>query len=312
MSLEVVTRPSVRGRFRIKRSTLIANLEGFLFTLPWSIGFLVLVLGPMIASLYLSLTAYVVVQPPKWIGLSNYSEALHDSFVPHSLWVTTLWAVGSVPINLLLGLALALLLNQKVKAMAFWRTAYYLPAVVSGVAVALLWQWMFDVRFGVINYLLKVVFGVQGPNWLRDPKWALSSFIIMSLWTVGGSMLINLAGLQGIPTTLYEAAEIDGAGSWRKFWHVTIPMMSPVILFNLVIGIINALQSFTYFYIMTRGGPDNATLTFMLYLYRTAFEYSRMGYGCALAWILFAYLGILTILVFKWSSGWVYYEAAGR
>jgi multiple sugar transport system permease protein len=205
-----------------------------------------------------------------------------------------------------------MLLNQRVHGLAIWRTIYYLPAVISGVAVALLWEWLFNGRFGLINYLLEVAFRIDGPNWLADPNTALWAFVVVSVWTVGGSMLINLAALQAVPTQLYEAASIDGANAWHRFRHITIPGISPVIFYNLIMGIIAALQSFTLFFIMTQGGPNNATLTFMLYLYKMAFQNLRMGYASAMAWLLFLYLVILTAIVFRSSSRWVYYEATTR
>lgn len=287
------------------------SLYGIFFALPWIVGFLGLYLGPTIASFVLSFTHYRPPNPATFVGLTNYQELVRDPLTPHSLKVTTLFAVMSVPLNLFLGLGIAMLLNQKVKGLAFWRTLYYMPTVISGVAIALLWQWMFEPSFGVVNHLLKTFFGIRGPNWLNDTRTALPSFVLMSLWTVGGSMLINLAGLQGIPTALYEAADIDGAGPWKKFWNVTVPMMSPVIFFNLVMGIIAAMRSFTYFYILTKGGPNNATLSFMLHLYRQAFEYNRMGFASALAWVLFIYTAVATVIIFKWSGRWVYYESPG-
>jgi multiple sugar transport system permease protein len=189
---------------------------------------------------------------------------------------------------------------------------YYLPSVISGVAVALLWEWLFNGRFGLINYLLQVFFGIEGPNWLGDQKTVLYAFVMVHVWTVGGSMLINLSALQSVPSALYEAASIDGANAWHRFRHITIPSISPVIFYNLVMGIIAALQSFTLFYILTQGGPNNATLTYMLYLYNVAFQRTRMGYGSAMAWVLFAYLAILTIGVFRLSGKWVHYEAGKR
>lgn len=292
---------------------MLRNIEGWLFALPWVIGLAVFFIGPMLASVYFSFTRYNAVNEPVWIGLDNYRELLlGDRLVWHSLTVTTLYAIISVPLNLSLGLAVAILLNQQVRGLAVWRTIFYLPSVISGVAVALLWQWMFNTRFGVINYVLKQVFGVDGPDWLGDASVALPSFVLISLWSVGGSMLINLAALQGVPTQLYEAAAIDGANAWHRFRHITIPSISPVIFYNLILGIIAALQSFTLFFIMTQGGPNNATLTFMLYLYRMAFQNLRMGYASALAWVLFFYLVVLTAIVFKSSSRWVYYEAGRR
>jgi multiple sugar transport system permease protein len=297
---------------QITRRVLLQNLEGWLFALPWIIGLLVFFLGPMLASVYFSFTRYAGVTPPVWIGLDNYVELLtRDPLTWHSLLITTLYAVISVPLNLCLGLGVAILLNQRVGGLAAWRTIFYLPSVISGVAVALLWQWMFNTRFGVINYLLKLWFGIEGPNWLGDTTAVMPAFILMSLWAVGGSMLINLAALQGVPTQLYEAAKIDGARTWHLFRHITVPMISPVIFFNLILGIIQALQSFTNFYILTNGGPNNATLTFMLYLYQKAFQNLQMGYGSAMAWLLFLYLAALTALVFRGSRAWVHYETPG-
>ena len=288
---------------------LVRNLEGWFFASPWLIGLLVFFMGPMLYSIYLSLTSYNIVQTPRFIGLGNYAEMMRDPLIWTALRVTTLYAIASVPLSLFLGLMLAILLNQKVRGIAFWRTVYYLPAVISGVAVALLWEWLFNGRYGLVNYGLEVFFGIEGPNWLADTRTALLAFVVIAIWQVGGSMLINLAALQGVPTALYEAAEIDGANAWGKFLNVTIPMISPVIFFNLIMGIIGALKSFDLFFIMTGGGPNNATTTIMLYLYRQAFESLRMGYGSAMAWLLFVYLVILTAIVFRSSSRWVYYES---
>jgi multiple sugar transport system permease protein len=286
------------------------DLEDILFALPFIIGLVVFFFGPMLASIYMSFTSYHVVRGANWVGLANYAEMVQDPLVLHSLRVTALWSIGSVPLNLILGLVIAVLLNQKVKGLAVWRTIYYVPSIISGVAIALLWVWMFEPRYGIVNYLLDLFFDIEGPNWLAEPRSALPAIVLMSLWSVGGSMLINLAGLQGVPTDLYEAADVDGAGAWRKFLNITIPMISPVLLFNLIMGIISAMQSFSHFYIMTRGGPNNATLTFMLYLYRQAFDFGRLGYGSALAWLLFIILTIVTGLVFRSSSAWVHYESS--
>jgi multiple sugar transport system permease protein len=266
---------------------------------------------PMLWSIYLSLTAYNVADSPRFIGLDNYIELARDPLILLSLRVTTVYALLSVPLTLVLGLCLAMLLNQRVRGVAVWRTIYYLPSIVSGVAVALLWEWLFNGRFGMINYLLELI-GIEGPNWLADPNTALWAFVAVSVWTVGGTMLINLAALQGVPTQLYEAASIDGANAWHRLIHITVPTISPVIFYNLIMGIIAALQSFTLFFIMTQGGPNNATMTFMLYLYRMAFQNLRMGYASAMAWLLFLYLAVLTAIVFKSSSRWVYYEASRR
>jgi len=295
-----------------RRRALVENLHGWLFASPWLIGLCIFFLGPMFWSIGLSFTSYDIVEPPRFIGLGNYADLLSDPLIWLSLRVTTVYALLSVPLNLLLGLAIALLLNQKVRGLAVWRTLFYLPSVVSGVAVAFLWQWIFNGRFGLINYVLSFLFGVDGPNWLDDTGTVLYAFVIMAAWTVGGSMLINLAALQGVPTALYEAAVIDGANGWQRFRHITLPTISPVIFYNLIMGIIAALQSFTLFFVMTQGGPNNATTTFMLYLYRQAFESLHMGYGSAMAWLLFIYLAILTAVIFRSSSRWVHYESPSR
>lgn len=291
------------------RKTLLLDLQGALFALPWIVGFLGFFVGPMLVSLVLSLAYYQPPLRPTFAGLDNYRMLVSDALIVRSLRTTVVYALLSVPLSLTLGLALAVLVNQKVHGVALFRTCFYMPTVISGVAVALLWQWMFEVRHGLINYLLHSLFGIQGPNWLMDPRTALLSFVIMSLWTVGRPMLINLSSLQSIPTELYEAASLDGAGPMAKMWGITVPLISPVIFFNLVTGIIESLRSFSSFFIMTNGGPDNATLTFMLYLYNQAFQFNRMGYASAMAWVLFLFTGALTLAVFKSSDRWVYYEA---
>ena len=295
-----------------RRRMMLRNLEGWLFASPWILGLVAWFLLPMGASIYLSLTSYNIVEPPYYVGLGNYGEMLEDPLIWQALKVTTVYTELTKMQAKHILILLAMLLNQKIKGLAMWRTIYYLPSVVSGVAVALLWEWLFNGRFGLVNYLLDAGLGIQGPNWLADTRTAIWAFVVIRVWMVGGSMLINLAALQGVPTALYEAAEIDGANAWHKLIHVTIPMISPVIFFNLVMGIIGALKSFDLFYIMTGGGPNNTTLTFMLHLYRTAFEYMRMGYGCAMAWLLFAYLVMLTAIVFRSSSTWVHYESSRR
>lgn len=300
------TRPSSRLWRREER-------EGWLYASPWLIGFAAFTLLPMLASIVISLTHWNLLTPPKWAGLSNYRQMLfEDPLVWSSLWVTTKYALISVPVSLAVSLALAGLLNTKVRGINLWRTLYYLPTVVPSVAVALVWQWLFSTDFGAINAVLRVVFGIKGPSWLLDARWVLPSFVFMSLWHVGGATVIFLAGLQNIPKSYYEAASIDGAGRWAMFRYITIPMLSPVIFFNLIMGIIAALQTFTQALIMTGGGPDNKSMFFMLYLYSNAFEWFKMGYASALAWLLFVYILLLTLLVFRWSKAWVYYEGGAR
>jgi len=286
-------------------------MECYIFIAPVCLGFLIFTLGPAIGSLYFSFTEYNIVSPPEWRGLANYVELANDPLYWQSLKVTGLYVIMQLPIALALALAIALLMNQKVKGIGFFRTVFYLPSVISGVAVSLLWIWIFNPSFGILNYLLSFI-GVQGPAWLFDETWALPSLVLMSLWGVGGSMLVYLAGLQGIPTELYEAADIDGAGRWRKFWNITIPMLSSVIFFNLVMGMINACQVFTPAYVMTQGGPNFATLFYNYYLYQNAFQLLYMGKASAMAWVLLIIVLLLTFLVVKSSPMWVFYEERRR
>jgi multiple sugar transport system permease protein len=282
---------------------------GYLFILPWLVGFIALRFGPMLASLYLSFTEYDILSAPEFVGFANYIKMFTDD---PSFWdalrVTLTYAIFAVPIGMALSLGIALLLNQNVPFIATWRTIYYLPSVVSGVAVAMLWVWLFHSQFGLINLALNVV-GIDGPAWLSDPDWALTALILMSFWTIGGGMVINLAGLQGIPTELYEAASLDGANSWHRFWSVTIPLMSPVLFFNLIMGVIETFQYFTNAFVMTNGGPGRATLFYNLYLFQNAFRFYKMGYASALAWFMLFIILLLTLVIFKSSPYWVYYES---
>ena len=283
---------------------------GFLFASPWILGFLLFIGGPMVASVVLSLMKWDVLTSPKWTGLSNYGKLLfNDELVYQALKVTTIYSFTSVPLQVILGLVLAMLLNQKIKLLSVFRSVYYLPSVIGGVSVAVMWRFIFGTQFGLLNAFLSYV-NVEGPSWLGDPQWVITSFVLMSLWGTGSSMLVYLGGLQGIPTPLFEAAEIDGAGSWRKFMHVTIPMITPVIFFNMIMGIIGSLQTFVQPFMMTGGGPHNSSLFFVLYLYRNAFQLFQMGYASALAWVLFVYILIMTLLVIRSSAAWVYYEGS--
>lgn len=287
-------------------------LVGVLLVMPWFLGFLFFLLGPMLASIYLSFTDWDLLTRAKFVGLQNYRRMIFDDpLVKQSLTVTTIYAFTAVPLRVVGGLFLAVLLNQNIRWKSFIRTVFYLPSVVSGVAVAMLWLWIFNSDFGLLNLILNL-FGIPGPAWLSDTRYVLAAFVIMSLWGVGGSMVIYLAGLQGVPTDLYEAAEVDGANSFTRFWYITLPMISPVIFFNLVMSIIAALQIFNQAYIMTQGGPQNASMFMMLYLYFNAFEYFKMGYASALAWLVFFYILALTLLVFRTSSHWVFYSGTVR
>ncbi len=301
-------RANARAHGRISRQRLMENAYFFLFLAPWIIGFASFQLGPILASLGLTVAKWEVISAPKFVGLDNWRRVFTDPLFWQSLKVTTLYTAGAVPLGLAASLFLAILLNNNVRGMAFFRTLCYLPSVTAGVAVALLWIWIFTPDFGLLNYFLSLI-GIQGPRWLFDSKWVLPAFVIMSLWGVGGSMLIYLSGLQSIPTLLYEAASIDGANWFHKFVHVTIPMLTPVIFFNLIMGVIGSFQVFTSSFIMTNGGPGYASLFYVLYLYRCAFQFFKMGYAATLAWILLLIIGFLTLVLFK-TSGWVYYEAS--
>ena len=291
-------------------------LWAYIFIAPWIAGFLIFTIGPMLASLYYSFTSYDIISSPVWRGLANYRKLLfNDPLFWHSLKVTLSFAAMALPLNLVIGFLVAVLLNQKIPGVNFWRALYFLPSVIAGVAVALLWVRIFNARIGLINPILQNVFGVRNPpGWLQDPDWAVPALVIMSLWSVGGSMIIYLAGLQGVPTTLYEAAKIDGANALQRFRNITIPMMTPVIFYNLVLGLIGAFNYFTEVYVATDGdgGPVHSTLFYNLYLYQNAFRYFEMGYASAMAWVLFLIVLIVTVLVFRSSPLWVFYEGELR
>ena len=286
---------------------------GFLFITPWLLGYLTFTIGPMLGSLALSFCRYDLANLA-FVGGANYARLFaKDALFWKSLWNTATYTLFAVPLGLTGSLFLAVLLNQKVKGLALYRTLYYIPSLVPAVATALLWNWVFNANFGILNNSLRSVGMAHPPAWLQDPNWALPAFIIMSLWGIGGGrMIIFLAGLQGIPDSYYEAAEIDGAGSAAKFVHITLPMLTPMIFFNMVLGIIGSFQVFTAAYIMTAGGPANATLFYVLYLFRQAFEEFRMGYASAMAWVLFLILLAFTGIQFSQAKKWVYYEGELR
>lgn len=285
-------------------------LEGYLWISPWVVGFLVFSLGPIIASFYLSFTEYKIAGSPKWIGLANYSEALfNDRLFWPSLGRTAYYTIATVVLGVILSLLAAMLLNQNLRGRAVFRALYYLPSLTPVVAMAILWTWLLQPQIGLVNYLLGQA-GISGPGWLTSRTWAIPSLIMISLWSSigGGRMIIFLAGLQGVPKELHESAQIDGATAIHRFLHVTLPMISPVILFNLLLGIIGSFGVFTLAYVATEGGPNYATWFFMLHLYYNAFSYFQMGYASALAWIFFLIIFALTYLQIKLSNRWVYYE----
>ncbi|MCY0898515.1 MAG: sugar ABC transporter permease [Firmicutes bacterium] len=280
---------------------------GWAFVSLWIVGLVFFGLGPIIASGVLSFTQYDIASPPQWIGLANYTHMLHSSVFWQSLKVTTIYTVVSVPLGIIIGITLAIMLNARIRGLRFLRTAYYLPSVVSGVAVAALWGWIYNPDYGPLNAALKAI-GITGPAWLESTTWVLPALIIMGLWSVGGSMVMYLAALQQVPTSLYEAAKIDGASIVRQHMSITFPMISPVIFFMLVNGIIGSFQVFTQAYVLTQGGPGYSSYFFVLYLYENAFEYFKMGYAAALAWALFLAIFLVTVLLFWSARFWVYYE----
>lgn len=286
----------------------------YLLASPWIVGFVVLTLGPMLFSGYLSLTDWDLFNPPEWVGLDNYVKMFTgDPVFWKVLGNTAFYAFLSVPLCMLASLGAAYLLNKPLRFLRLFRTAIYLPTLVPLVATSILFVWMFAPDTGLINTFLGL-FGIDGPEWLLDASWVKPALIVVSVWQIGTSVLLLLAGMQGVPKHLYEAAALDGATPWQQFRHITIPMLTPVIFFNLVMGIIGAFQVFAQIYIMTSkgnnfGGPDNASQMVVPYLFSHAFKFNHMGYASALAWVLFAILLALTAVVIRSSSLWVFYES---
>jgi multiple sugar transport system permease protein len=284
-------------------------LQGYLSISPWLIGFLLYSLGPIVASIYFGFTQWSIVRPPEWVGLGNYVRMFtRDPLFWQALKVTSYFVLLSLPLKLVSGLALSLLLNLKVPGMNVYRTIFYIPAVISGVAVSLMWIWLLQPDTGVINTLLHLI-GIEGPKWFWDVKWALPSVALMSVWSVGGSAVIYLAGLQNIPPHLYEAAEIDGAGRWHRFWRITIPLLTPTLFFQLVTEMISSFKVFTQAYVITQGGPLKATYFYLFYFYEEAFRNFNMGYASALALVLMIIIMVFTIFLNYTSGRWVYYES---
>mgnify|MGYP000005458708 FL=1 len=284
-------------------------VTGYLFAAPWIIGFFVFTLYPVASSLFYSFTNYSVTGAYKWLGFKNYVVMFtNDHLFPKAVYNTLYYALFSVPLNLVIGLCVALLMNQKIRGINVIRTIYYLPNVVSGVAVCMLWSMILQSKYGVLNQIL-AVFGITGPAWLSDPNWTKPALIIMSCWNSGGAMVIYLAALQGIPKTYYEAVEIDGANVFQKFWHITVPMLSPTIFFQLINGIIGAMQVFTQAYLMTGTGPSYSTTFYVYALYNKAFTDRRMGYASAMSWVLVIFVLLLTLFMFKVVGRKVYYES---
>jgi len=280
---------------------------GYIFIAPFILGFILWFLLPALVAANLTFQRWNLLSPPAYIGFDNIEHLFNDPLLVQSLRSTFIYTIFSVPFGLLFAFFLALLINTRVRGIAIFRTIHFLPSIVPAVANAILWAWLLNTEFGLINWVLRQ-FGIAKVAWLQEPGWAMVSFIVISSWGVGGSMIIFLAGLQGIPDIYYEAAEIDGAGRWAKMRNITLPIMSPIIFFNLVIGFINSFQAFVTAYLITRGGPQNATNFLVLYIYRTAFQSQNMGYAAALSWLMFIILMILSFIVFRYIGSRVYYE----
>jgi len=277
------------------------------FVSPWVVGFGVFLAFPVVASLFYSFCDYSVLSKPVWIGFGNYVDLMDDDVFWISLKNTFVFALFALPLGMITSLGLAALLHACALGKSTFRAIFFLPSLVPVVANAIVWIWMFNGEYGLLNYGLSMV-GQQGPNWLQDPRWAMSALVFMGLWGVGQSIVIFLASFQEVPVEMYEAAELDGASLWQKFWRVTIPLISPVIFFQFITGIIGVLQVFAMPYIMTAGGPARATLFYSMYLYDNAFRYLKMGYACAMAWILFMIILVLTWTAVTVSKKYVHYQ----
>jgi multiple sugar transport system permease protein len=297
---------------RLPRYKRREAINAYIMLAPWIIGFIVFTAGPMVASIVISFMDWPLLQAPKWIGLGNYKFMFKDELFWISLYNTIYYTLIGVPLRVIAALCVALAMNLKLRGISVYRTIYYIPSITPAVASSIMWLWIFNPDFGLANTLLGYI-GIHSKiRWIYDPALSKPSLILMSLWGIGGMMIILLAGLQGIPEQLYEAAEIDGAGLWHKFWKITLPMLSPSIFFVTIMQVISSFQVFTQAYVMTRGGPANSTLFLVLYLYQNGFEFFRMGYASALAWALFMFVMVLTILQFRGSRYWVFYEGELR
>jgi multiple sugar transport system permease protein len=284
-------------------------LSCYAYLLPTICGLVLFSAGAMLASFLMSFTKFEIVTPPVFVGLQNYADLAGAPLFWKVLGNTVYYTVGYVPLNLCASLALAVLVNNKLRGVTLFRGFYFTPVVTSGVAVAMVWAWLYNPQFGLINYLLRATLGLQGPAWLSSTEWAMPALIILGVWrSAGYNMVIFLAGLQGIPEELYEAAAIDGAGPWARFRHVTLPMLSSTTFFVLVVSVINSFQVFEATYIMTQGGPANATLTLSYYIFQNAFEWFHMGYAAAMAWVLFGLVMLFTLLQMRLQRFWVFYR----
>ncbi|MFC0212992.1 carbohydrate ABC transporter permease [Paenibacillus chartarius] len=298
-------------RLRARKAAGTHHVAGYLFISPWLIGFFLLTLWPIVRSFYLSFTEYSLLEDPSWVGIGNYKEIfLQDGLFRQSLQVTFAFVALSVPVKLFFSLLVAMLLNKSIRGISAYRTAIYFPSLIGGsIAVSVLWRNIFDLK-GYVNHILGW-FHIPAVAWLSNPDTSLYTLVLLNAWQFGSTMVIFLAGLRQIPQDLYESAAVDGARPLGKFWHITLPMLSPVMFFNLVLGIIGSFQMFTSAFIITNGGPANSTYMYALFLFEKAFKNYQMGYASALAWILLVIIAVLTALNFLASKYWVYYESEG-
>lgn len=293
----------------IKRMRSIARVaEPYLYLVPTVVGLLLFSAGAVVGSLLISFSRWDIITSPEWVGVENYRLMFRSELFWTVFWNTWYFTLLYVPLTILTSLALALLVNQRLKGIAFFRTVYFFPVVSSMIAVALVWSWMYNPEYGLLNYLLKSLFGIQGPAWLADSGWAMPAMVLVAVWkTTGYCMVIFLAGLQGIPDELYEAAGMDGAGKWAQFRNVTLPMLSPTMFFVLVITLINSFQVFEQTYVMTKGGPANATMTLSFFIYQNVFQFFKMGYAAAMSYVLFAIIAVITFAQFRLQKRWVFF-----
>lgn len=288
---------------------------GIFFALPWILGLLFFYAFPLFSSIYYSFTDYNIISAPRWVGFENYTRLFNDPRFIRSIQNTVIYALMTVPISVMIGIILSLLLNMSVKFQGFFRTVIFMPTLVPVVATSIIWQWLMNPRFGVVNYLLFLV-GIDGPNWFTDPAWSKPTLMLVAQWTIGNAVLIYLAGLQDISTDYYEAADLDGANIIQKTFRITLPLLTPVIFFNLIMGVINTLQIFALPFTIsaglgTPGSPADALLFYSIYLYLQAFGFLNMGYASAMAWIMFIVIVVFTFIVFNGAKGWVHYEEEG-
>jgi multiple sugar transport system permease protein len=285
---------------------------GYIFAMPWIIGLLLFYAYPLLSSIYYSFTNYNVISKSNWVGLENYKELLQDPIFWTGIKNTVVYALMEVPMSTLLAICLAILLNAPIKGQGIFRTIFFLPTLVPVVATSIIWQWLLNPQFGIVNFLLDKI-GIMGPPWLGSPAWSKPSLVLMAQWVIGNTVIIYLAGLQDISQDYYEAADLDGASWFQKSMHITLPLLTPVVFFNVVMGIINTLQVFTLPYALTygTGNPANSLLFYSMYLYNNAFAYMKMGYASAMAWLLFIIIITITLLVFRSSNRWVFYQDEG-